>query len=100
MTSVLSKEPEAKSLPLLENLTHETARVWLVRIFLRRYGLCGGDAWLDMVVGKEKKPTVHTNQNTWNIRVLKTVSVCSQFHESIEDERRLRFSPLREFGNV
>ncbi|GER29760.1 NAD(P)-linked oxidoreductase superfamily protein [Striga asiatica] len=33
---VLSREAEAKSAPLLENFTLDTARVWPVRIFLRR----------------------------------------------------------------
>lgn len=39
---VLSREEEANKAPLLENLTQDTARVWLVRIFWRRYGWCSG----------------------------------------------------------
>lgn len=36
---VLSKEAEAKRFPSFENFTHETARVWAVRVLRCRYGL-------------------------------------------------------------
>ena len=39
MIRVLSNEAEANRFPSFENFTHDTARVWPVRVFRCRYGL-------------------------------------------------------------
>lgn len=42
---VLSRDAEARSLPLLENLTQETADWWPVRVLIKRYGAYCAGSW-------------------------------------------------------
>ena len=59
MIRVLSNEAEANRFPSFENFTHDTARVWPVRVFRCRYGLyvvwfVGVVPLLDMVINYDR----------------------------------------------